>query len=226
MIPEGQELLYVPVSMADNLHELRKERGILIGKLKNCEEKFNILSNEFENLEKKYSSLLEVNLKLRQDLLCYEKRLSLVDKHEVMITGIPTSVKLEPLEIIKLVLTGVGNVNLINQVIDVRECNKLDDSDQDTRTYIVQMSSSTSRDLFVSKATASAMKIFGSDYVSKINISAIWPKSVQELLSKAEKFAESHSLPKPVVRNLTVFMRKTNDQSQMIPILSEKHINS
>ncbi|CAB0042819.1 unnamed protein product [Trichogramma brassicae] len=98
-----------------------------------------------------------------------------------------------------------------------------------TRAIVFQCSSSIVHDGLVAQSHKLARignkDLFDTGGESQLSLSPLWPKNVYHLLREAKSLSRHHQYPSPIVRNLTVFMRKS-PQSELIPILTKEDLNS
>ncbi|CAB0041555.1 unnamed protein product [Trichogramma brassicae] len=148
----------------------------------------------------------------------------LTDSCEVLLTGIPASVDLLRNIVLKKLLSAMGLDDFERFIVSSRDWSpkrRGPDAPADFKAIVFRCSSPSNRDFFIMSAPKLASihteTIFGSGGSHRLSLCALWPREVYSLLSKANTAAHGIGLTRPIVRNLTVHMRKIV-QSPLIPI--------
>ena len=97
------------------------------------------------------------------------------------------------------------------------------------RSVVLKLSSSCVRDTFISRASklarTNAQAVFGMGGSSRVFIQPLWPEPVYKLWRSALVAQQTLKYARPIIRNLSIFMRKTRD-SRLIPIYSQQDLDA
>ena len=95
------------------------------------------------------------------------------------------------------------------------------------RALVFTLACPAARDVILRKTPAlnlTCQTIFGVRGLAKLTVSALWPNPVHKLLKHASAHYKQLGYRRPVVRNLTIFMRPTPNR-QLIPITCEADVD-
>lgn len=154
------------------------------------------------------------------------------DDCEVLLSGIPSNVGLADTVILEKTFATMGLHNFGNLITRTRPWRPKNHrpSAQNTSSIVVQCSSPIVRDRIVSQshrlARVTVQSIFGTDGAEKhLSLSPLLPKQLYHLLREARSFSHKLNFISPIVRNSTIFIRKSST-SPAIPIHSIIDLNA
>lgn len=190
----------------------------MYSKYKNMKENYHCLEGATQNATRRFSKL--AGLKVFEDTC------------EVKISGVPPTLELTPETIVERIFGVLDIPNLVNQVIDARQLREWKSNknkkNSERSSITITLSSPNVRDLVVSKTPnlrgKSARLIFGMGGSRKVYMAAVWPKPVDKLLMEAKKISKLLGYAEPEVRNLVVFLRKSAESEDVIPVWSKSDL--
>ena len=150
------------------------------------------------------------------------------DPCEILFSGISPSITLSPMKLINQLLFFVGLSCAVNHVFSIRSWKDKHQKSTPTRAFVVKFSSSLVRNevlrIMKSYKSLNSHNIFGATGHSTIKVINLLPKSTYLLLLKTRKLCKTLNYDPPIVKNATIYMRKTR-QSPVIPITSKNDLN-
>ncbi|KAL7304650.1 hypothetical protein TKK_0002897 [Trichogramma kaykai] len=155
----------------------------------------------------------------------------LTDQCEMLLSGLPSNLELSDDQVLKKTFSTMG---LENHERFVRRTQKWKQRHscsvkKPTGAIVFQCSSPIVRDGLIAQSFNLSRfdnkTLFNTDGESKLSSSPLWPKNTYNLLREAKSLARRLHYPSPIVRNLTVLMRKS-PQSEFIPIHSKIDLDS
>ena len=174
---------------------------------------------------------------------CHPRRTA-GDPRQIVVRGIPPAVRLEPLSFAAALLTALKLEMHVLLVVKWRAWNTPAREQQPLhtptttsdarvpatalRTLVFTLASPEARDDIL--RTTSMLKdlhcqaIFGVGGSSKLSVNGIWPEPVHKLLKHASAHYKRLGHLRPVVKNLTVYMRPTKN-GPLLPVTREADID-
>lgn len=210
---------------------------VSIGKdVESLRQKLQVSERKVTALEKRVEEL-ELNFPARTDSLpgtrVPYKRSSHTsvqppeDTCELLVTGLPSSMKESPAFIIKRLLLFLSLSNALSHVLTTREWRPKFYKGT-ARAFAVKFSSPLVRNEVLKAVYAikhlNSKDIFATDNCLKLRVSELLPKSTHLLLMQACKISKASDFSPPFVRNGTVYIRKSKC-STPIPILTENDLS-
>ena len=170
---------------------------------------------------------------------------SLEDPREIIVRGIPQAVTLEPLQIAAALLTALKLPKLAPLVTEYRVWNppaREGPADRPVtgaplalapavplRAFVYKLACPATRDDILQKSPGlknlDCQMIFGDGGRAKLTINALWRDPIHKLLKHATASHKQLGHLRPVVKNLTVFMRPTKN-GPLIPVICEADVDA
>lgn len=210
---------------------------VSIGKdVESLRQKLQVSEQKVTALEKRVEEL-ELNLHPRTDSLPGTRALCKRSSHtnvqppddtcELLVTGLPSSMKESPAIIIKRLLLFLSLSNALSHVLTTREWRPKSYKGT-ARAFAVKFSSPLVRNEVLKAVYAikhlNSKDIFATDNCLKLRVSELLPKSTHLLLMQACQISKASDFSPPIVRNGTVYIRKSKC-STPIPILTENDLS-
>lgn len=222
--------------------EYRKDKEAQKTALDGMSNRMQAIEETLEATSKKHSEEIvnlrselreEIRTEVRAEMATVRRNPKDADTCEVILAGLPCSLKMDPFVIACKVFSAIGLPRLENHITATRPWTQRsrDSSDgpgslQGTSSVamVARLGSPANRDLVMQNASKldklNAQMIFGVGGTAKIFINPIYPKSIYNLRKKAHKAARELGYARPIVMNMVVCMRQTRG-SPLIPIYSE-----
>lgn len=191
-----------------------------------------------DQLQKIYASNVEIKaeqIKIRHELTWRRTRDTLIDDCEILVSGLPTNADIMLEEATRRLLITIGMRDAVPYIRSARKWivrNAADPStalEQRDIPYVFKVGSQTVRDDIMLAASrlknTSTTSAFGFNSTNRIYLRAIWHKPVHELYSSACRITKELNLPRPIVRQLTVFIRRAQ-RAELEPIYSQEDLFS
>ena len=170
---------------------------------------------------------------------------SLVDSREIIVRGIPPAVQLEPLQLASALLTALQLQQHVPLVVGWRAWNapaRADNAPQavavappegapaaQLRALVFTLACPATRDNILRRTPGlrnlDCQAIFGAGGGCKLSVNALSPDPIHKLLEYATTHSKQLSHLRPVVRNLTVFLRPSRN-GPLIPITCEADVDA
>ncbi|KAJ8671724.1 hypothetical protein QAD02_002983 [Eretmocerus hayati] len=222
--------------------------------LEKFDERMTEVNSSIERLDVKISERIgrveNQLVDVRHDLGQVVQKSILVDKAEVLITGLPKQPDVPNVNIVNSLFNFLEVPRLLNFIVDMRVWTGPDMSntrngptdrtdtqsssssgitspDSQLFSMVVKFLSPTVRDEFIFRCSKlkdkSIQHIFNVNGTSQVFCKNLWPPEVYRLFKKTHNISRNLNYERPVVKNLVVCVQKTRE-SALIPINSEKDL--
>ncbi|CAB0043509.1 unnamed protein product [Trichogramma brassicae] len=148
---------------------------------------------------------------------------SATDQCEMLLSGVPSGLELSDNQVLKKTFSAMGMEHHERFITRTRSWKPKNSRSvkEHTRAIVLQCSSPIVRDGLMAQSHKLAKfenrTLFDTGGESRFSLSPLWPKNIYQLLLEAKSLSHRLHYASPIVRNLTVLMRKS-PQSEFIPI--------
>ncbi|CAB0034147.1 unnamed protein product, partial [Trichogramma brassicae] len=148
---------------------------------------------------------------------------SATDQCEMLLSGVPSGLELSDNQVLKKTFSAMGMEHHERFITRTRSWKPKNSRSvkEHTRAIVLQCSSPIVRDGLMAQSHKLAKfenrTLFDTGGESRLSLSPLWPKNIYQLLLEAKSLSHRLHYASPIVRNLTVLMRKS-PQSELIPI--------
>lgn len=239
--------------MSEEICDLQELKKLLISFLSDREEIKKLNEKHFKNMNSLFEAskkLYEDTLKIQQDIIhqlgssfgykqiCEIQSVE-TEPNEIIITGIPESVKNDPQSMAESVLKSIDSINLKKEIISTRKVSKkrksqnlnktsftsnVNNENKQTSSVIVKLSSPAVVNKIIRhkslKRNLKASAVFpsvGNHCSSEINVNKVYSEELYKLFLDARAICRLKGLQMPKIVN-NVIMVKTDDNHPPIPI--------
>ncbi|CAB0032722.1 unnamed protein product [Trichogramma brassicae] len=155
---------------------------------------------------------------------------SATDQCEMLLSGVPSGLELSDNQVLKKTFSAMGMEHHERFITRTRSWKPKNSRSvkEHTRAIVLQCSSPIVRDGLMAQSHKLAKfenrTLFDTGGESRLSLSPLWPKNIYQLLLEAKSLSHRLHYASPIVRNLTVLMRKS-PQSELIPIRTKEDLN-
>lgn len=192
-------------------------------------------SSQLNKLLVSSGSMLEVQTKHARELKWRRMKDTLVDECEILVLGFPSNANITLEEATRRLLITMGLRDTCLYVRRARQWVSHEPSKgrafsfphQRDMPFVFKLGSPSVRDDIMMASSRlkdlTTERVFGFPSTNRIYLRAIWPKPIHELYSLANRVTKELKMPRPIVRQLTVFCRHA-PRADLFPIYTQEDL--